>query len=154
MPSITLKYGSTSRTFSRAVSVKGFLPTDGQVAHPDLSVEMADGTLARRVAGFRRVFRIDLGNCTTADLSFLGLFLNSTAQYIGSFTYTGIGGTITETDVGVVDRHDTYESEWVDGVRDGNHIYIELEESAPRVDWPQATQGYGYQYGTSYGTGL
>jgi hypothetical protein len=154
MPSITLKYSSTSFTISNALSVKGFLPTDGHTVFPELYPIYLNGSKRSKKAGFRRLFTIDLGIITTAaTLESIGLFLNSNEQYIGSYTYTGIGGTVTEVDVRVVDRHPEFESVWEGGVEIGRRVVLNMEEADLRVGWPSAT-GYGASYGSAYGTGL
>lgn len=155
MPSITLRYGaSTTQTFSNALACKGFLPMDHQVMFPDLRPVYLDGSVRKKQVGFRRVFTLDLGIITDASvLNFLGLFLNSEEQYISSFQYTAYGGTVTETDVRVVDAHPEFESVWESGVEIGRHIILRLEEADIRVGYPTAS-GYGANYGGLYGTGL
>ena len=157
MPSITLAYGpggATPGTFNGALSVKGFLPTDGHIGFPDLRPVFLNGSIRKKQANFRRVFKIDLNILTTAaDLEFIGLFLNNEDQFIDSYSYAGIGGTINENDIRVVDRHLTYEAVWEGGIEAGRHVFLELEEADPRVGWP-SEQGYGYAYGTDYGDHL
>ena len=152
MPSITLKYDTSSRTFSKALSVKGFLPTDGMQFAEFSEYERLDGSLARRLLGFYRIFRINLGIITDPDeLLFLGRYLTSNNQYIGSFTYAGtLGGSVTETDVGVVDNHADFTSAWEGGVEVGRQIFLELKEKSYRTDWP-TNLGYGFSYGYDYG---
>jgi len=91
MPSIILSYGSgaaTSRTFSKALSVKGFKPGDAHEVYPRLRPEYVDGGVRKFQAGFRRIFIVDLGVVTDGDdLDFLGLFLNNEYQYL-TYTYT------------------------------------------------------------------
>jgi hypothetical protein len=156
MPSITLEYGSSSGTTQAftALSVKGFLPMDHQVMFPDLRPVYLDGSVRKKQMGFRRIFTIDLGFITDVSvLNFLGLFLNNEHQYISSFQYAAYGGTVTETDVRVVDRHSEFESIWEGGVEIGRHIILVLEEADIRVGYPTAS-GYGANYGGLYGTGL
>lgn len=99
MPSITLKYGTTSRTFNSARSIKGFIPTDGQVQFPDLKPVLLDGSRIKKQSAFRRCFTVDLGVLTDADdLSFIGNFLNSETQYLTHTYYGGFTGPVSEID--------------------------------------------------------
>ena len=151
--SITLKYGSTSRSFSE-LSAKGFLPGDGHKNIISRRFERLNGTITKKQLGFHRIFTLDLGVLTDGDdLDFIGLFLNSEAQYIGSYSYTGIGGTVDEADVRVVDMHPSWEASWENGAEVGRHIILTLEESTMRIGYP-SEQGYGYAYGHDYGDHL
>ena len=156
MPSITLAYGpagsyTDTQAFS-ALSVKGFLPTDGHVVFPELRPVYLNGAVRKKQAGFRRIFTLDLGIITTAaTLEFLGLFLNNENQWVSSFSYRD--GLTVESDLRVVDRHSDFSAVWEGGVEIGRHIYLELEEADLRTSYPTAS-GYGFDYGRSYGDAL
>ena len=155
MPSITLKYDSTSKSFS-ATSIKGFLPGDGQMRVVSKQYEYLDGSLGKKQLGFHRIFQIKIYMTDGDDLDFIGNFLNSTTQLVGAYSYTGPGGTVSEVDVGVVDTHETFNSTWDRGAEVGRYVNLVLEEQNIRVGWPQgAGTGYGFDYGDSgYGDQL
>ena len=153
MPSITLAYGSgaaTSRTFSKALSVKGFRAGDHHIQFPGLRPVYLNGNVRKKQANFRRVFTLDLGIVTNAnDLSFLGLFLNNEFQYL---TYA-MDDLHSETNLRVVDDHSEWESQWEGGVEVGRRIVLRLEEADARTTYP-VQSGYGFDYGSDYGDAL
>lgn len=157
MPSITLAYGGTSGSYTdtqafSALSVKGFLPTDGHTVFPELRPVYLNGNVRKKQAGFRRIFKLDLGVITNANLlAFLGLFLNNEAQWVSTYSYAN--GITTESDLQVVDDHSSFESVWEGGVEVGRHVYLVLEEADMRTTYP-ASAGYGFGYAEDYGDGL
>jgi len=144
VPTITLKYGSggaNSRDFN-AISVKGFVATDGHNPFPGVRLVYLNGGLGKIQIGFRRVFQIILAGVTDPDdLVFLGLFLNNEEQYV-SYTYNS--GLTVETDVQVVDSHeDGFESVWEHNVEIGRTLNLVLEEATVRSTYP-IQSGYGF----------
>ena len=140
MPSISFKYvdsGSNTytRTFSTALSVKGFKPGDGHVQFPKQRNEYLNGSVRKKQAGFRRVFEIDLGVLTAAaDLAFLGGWLGSETQYL-TYSYD----STTETDLRVVDFAEEYEAEWINNIEIGRRVVIQGEEANLITAYPSGT---------------
>ncbi len=153
MPSVTLTYGSTSRTFSNALSVKGFRQLDGLVQNLYQRIPLLNGSIRKKLVGFVRQFVIDLGVVTNIDdLAFLGEFLTDTDQ---SISYTYYEGAIVETSVDVVDSHVEYQSVWIDGVEAGRRMVLTLVEATPRSLYPAPSgEGFGYKFGSRFGTRL
>lgn len=122
-----------------ALSVKGFRPTDGHVLATGGRKEYKDGSVELVQASFRRQFTINFGVLTVEDdLWHIGQFLNDEEQRL-TYSYTDSVGTITETDLRVVDNHEEFECEWVEGLDVAPRITLELEEADPRTAYPVGT---------------
>lgn len=148
MDSITLTYGSTSRTMN-ALSVKGFRQLDGLTQNLYQRIPFLDGSVRKRLSGFRRFFEVNLGVVTDADdLMFLGNFLKSETQYL-TYTY----GLTSESSVRVIDANPEHSSEWLQGTEVQRMVILSLQEANVRTLYPSPTgEGFGYKFGSKFGT--
>jgi hypothetical protein len=125
--SVTLKYGSSTRTFDE-VGLRGFDDPDEVRFLMFQNRVLPDGSIYQRIPAYKRVITLDLGiPLLKADRVWLHNFMLSGSK---SIVYLGIELSVDLEDVS------GYQDEWIDGCEIARYYVLRLEEKLPSVTIP------------------